>query len=148
MVYLVRTTFCIGIYTNKEALNFYIAKGNPTIRKYATCEEAKKAFEEEISLADFFISWEDIRRNRLYKIYDDAVYTVVYTRSMMGFTKTERLKEFLAYYHVGRHRCQSRLTYKEAVHYMWYSLSASRGSDRYSEEQDPQSGRFYRRNQF
>ncbi len=147
MFYLVQTNFCIGIFTNERDLGFCTIQENPIIAQYMTIEEARKALEERIVLADFGIRWKDMVFNRLYKIYDTA-YTVVYTKAKMGFTKSVQLKEFLTRYRIKRYCCQSRLTYKEAVDYMLYGLSDSRGRNRHPGEQKPQCGCYYKRASF
>ena len=121
-VYIVRTTYRVGIYLSLAAVKQRFPKRQMSIQEYQTYEEAKRILREEISM-DLKIPWENFLPNRMYKVWDDSIFTVVYT---------------------WKYYCKRGLTYSEASRLTW-QLGAITGSNKIFASQSPKCGRFYQR---
>lgn len=142
-VYIVRTTYRVGIYLSLAAVKQRFPKRQMSIQEYQTYEEAKRILREEISM-DLKIPWENFLPNRMYKVWDDSIFTVVYTWKKVGFVKTENLDGFIKKYCAGKYYCKRGLTYSEASRLTW-QLGAITGSNKIFASQSPKCGRFYQR---
>ena len=144
MVYIVKTQYRAGIFLSRAAIDQNMKRGKPWIRKFEVYEEAIQALKEDTNMADFPIPWENFRPNRMYKIRDDAVYSVIFTKYKAGFVKTEGISDFLERYRIEGHRCKSRLMYQRALQMVW-ELGVITGGDELFAKRNPRCGRYYKR---
>lgn len=143
MFYLVETRFCAGIYLSKAAANFVNKGGRVYIRELTEFEKAKEKLKELAKEADYPIPWQGFRLNRLYKIRDDRIYVVVYTRRRAGFVNVENLADFIKKYELDilSNKTSRRLTYTQAVQFVW-NLGVATGSD-ICGRKSPACGKYY-----
>lgn len=143
-MWLVRTKYKAGIYISQ----YEIKKLEKKIRglskqKYDTYEEAYQALKDLEKSSDYKIQEADYKPNRLYKLFNDKVYTVFYNSAKVAFFKEGAASVDLIasrYY-----KKKSKLTYSEAVA-MVTMLGAETGKSEILTSKVPVSGRWYQRN--
>lgn len=140
-MWLVRTKYKAGIYISQ----YEIKKLEKKIRglskqKYDTYEEAYQALKDLEKSSDYKIQEADYKPNRLYKLFNDKVYTVFYNSAKVAFFKEGAASVDLIasrYY-----KKKSKLTYNEAVA-MVTMLGAETGKSEILTSKVPVGGRWY-----
>lgn len=140
-MWLVRTKYKAGVYISQ----YEIKKLEKKIRglskqKYDTYEEAYQALKDLEKSSDYKIQEADYKPNRLYKLFNDKVYTVFYNSAKVAFFREGAVNaELLAscYY-----KKKFNLTYAEALA-MVTMLGAETGKSEILTSKVPVCGRWY-----
>ncbi len=146
MFYMVITKFHAGIYLSKVGVQKRFGGKNAqiiSIESFEKASEMLKALEEP---AHYAIPWDNFQVNRLYKLYDDRKYLVVYTKKVVAFVTEKQ------YLYVTKKMASSsndvkisrRMTYLQAVQKV-VNMGAVIPGNAIVKADVPKSGHIYRR---
>lgn len=92
MVWIVRTTYCAGIFLSKKNTEKY---DGAEIEEYMDYGEALKKI-KQIAEEEQYMQIDKIRPNRLYQIKDRRGYWIIFNSGSAGFMNNEQKNKFLA----------------------------------------------------
>lgn len=139
MVWIVRTTYCAGIFLSKKRTEKYIGA---EIEEYADYDEALEQI--KIVAERPYIQPDEIRPNRLYQIKDRRVYWVVFNNGSVGFMNNAQKDKFMASLteEMSGYIIQGPFEYGEAVQRV-KCLGAKTGKSKMLARKIPVSGHLY-----
>ena len=139
MVWIVRTTYCVGIFLSKKKTEKYIGA---EIEEYADYDEALEQI--KIVAERPYIQPDEIRPNRLYQIKDRRVYWVVFNNGSVGFMNNAQKDKFMASLteEMSGYIIQGPFEYGEAVQRV-KCLGAKTGKSKMLARKIPVSGHLY-----
>lgn len=137
---IVRTKCSIGLFL--YAPNKKGTYKNACVQSGLTFNEALDIVKTEM---DDSYDENTFRLNRLYRVRDNRIFTLLYDKYHAGFVATEELTDFIE-----KNNINIRYTYMISCDYMWAmsqttALGAITGRDKIFLTREPKAGCWYRR---
>lgn len=119
MVYMLTTRFRIGIFLSETKARSFAERTKAKLRSFDSWESAVNDLKTRERTWDYTMDWKNFIPNKLYKVMDDKIYSVISTKYRAGFVKTEDFLPFIEKHHFTFYYLKTCLTYEEAIKRLW-----------------------------